>query len=177
MVVSKRTAIANLKKETVVFLENNLDHFLEDNPGMEFYALAIDVNPLSGMLSLSLNTYFDFKKKLLQYRNQADDNRFDEPEAVEALRFTTSEWHYQAFASMCPLDETLYNHYFVNNYELYLETIAMILLDFKTTQQFSKIPKCSMFTVLCKSEDDTYLTSLQRMQKIERKKLNVNASS
>ncbi|WP_342621294.1 DUF4303 domain-containing protein [Erysipelothrix sp. P66] len=169
MVVSKRTAITNIKKETASFLEENMRHFIIDNAAMEFYAMAIDVNPQNGMLSISLNTDFDFNKKLHQYRIQSNNNRYNEREAIETLKFTTNEWHYQAFASSCPISQELYDHYFRQNFEAYLEIITSCLVEFKTTAVYDEISKCDCFTILCKAEGEPYAISLGRTQRIEEK--------
>ncbi|CAH2762517.1 DUF4303 domain-containing protein [Erysipelothrix amsterdamensis] len=169
MVVSKRTAIANIKKETALFLEENMKHFIIDNASMEFYAMAVDVTPQNGMLSISLNTDFDFKKKLLQYRIQSQNDEYNQSDAIETLKFTTNEWHYQAFASMCPINEDLYNHYFSQNFESYLEVITICLIEFKDTQAYDMIPKGECFSILCKAEEEPYTRSLNRIQRIEEK--------
>ncbi|AGN24092.1 DUF4303 domain-containing protein [Erysipelothrix rhusiopathiae] len=169
MVVSKRTAIANIKKETGLFLEENMKHFIIDNASMEFYAMAVDVNSQNGMLSISLNTDFDFKKKLLQYRIQSQNDQYNQNDAIERLKFTTNEWHYQAFASMCPLNEDLYEHYFSQNFETYLDIITACLIEFKDTEAYDMIPKCDCFSIFCKAEEEPHNISLNRIKRIEDK--------
>lgn len=155
MVVSKRTVNTNIRNNLLDYTKEVVALFLEDHRSLRFYAFALDVNTETGEVDLSMNTDFDFYRKLRYFEVNDPKANCDCDLWKMNMRFDTLNWNYQGIGSIEPVEPDLYNHYYANDPDGYLEVIEGVVREFKKTPVFKKIPKTDPFNLLVRIDHES----------------------
>jgi hypothetical protein len=173
-----------IKKQIVEFAEKGVEKFLQENPGLKFYAFAFDCNAEYAGVSLCLNTEEDFAGTLKHYQEGEFSKHYQKEEDIKDLKFNTGDWEYQCFDNLEifseeELDEianAIYPDKPDDDYEKWgefvnelLELFTESLIEFAKTETFNKIPKTDDFTFFCIDHDEDFDDAINRLQSVSHK--------
>jgi hypothetical protein len=163
-----------LKKTIVEFATRGVQKFLQEHPGLVFYAFAFDCNAEYAEINLCLNTENDFSKSLLYYQAKNSKN-YQSEEDIRDLKFNTGDWEYQCFDTLYVLTEKQLNMILQtmpeDDYQTW-QTFAqdLILLftealnEFSQTGVYKDIPKTADFVAFCIDHDEDLEDAWGRMK-------------
>lgn len=138
MTVSKRTVDTNYRASFYDDLCNSFKTFLRDEKGVTFYALMCDICVETGEVVVSMNTEFDYHRRLRQIES-------------DKIRFDSNFWNYQAIVQCKPVELKLIQKYYGNDDEGLLQLVTQTVKEFTKTKTFESIRKSPDFKCLCKT--------------------------
>lgn len=156
------------------FTIQGVEKFLQEHPGLEFYAFAYDCNAEYAEVNLCFNTAADFEKTLNYYRSGEYAKYYQTEEKIRELKYNTGDWEYQCFQTLRfmtadDLEEIFEQQPETKNksWGLFLENLMCLfcaaMLDFTKTETFGKIPKTKDFVVYCLDHDESIDRAFERM--------------
>lgn len=165
---------SQLKKTIVEFTIRAVQQFLQEHPGLVFYAFAFDCNAEYAEINLCFNTETDFSKSLNHYQTKFTKN-YQNEEDIRDLRFNTGDWEYQSFDTIYVLTDEQLNEIFQtmpeDDYQTWQKLIESLLTlftealqDFTKTEVYQLIPKTDNFTPFCINHDEDFEDALRRMK-------------
>ena len=163
-----------LKKTIVEFTIRGVQQFLQEHPGLVFYALAFDCNAEYAEINLCLNTESDFSKSLNHYQTEYPES-YQNDENIRDLRFNTGDWEYQCFDTIYVLTDEQLSEIFQaipeDDYQTWQKFVGGLLVlftealqDFTKTEIYKSIPKTDNFTTFCIDHDEDFEDALNRMK-------------
>lgn len=158
------------KEEFLDFIAHSIKDFLSQNPGLVFYAFALDCNAAEGAeVGLSFNTEEAFVPTLEYYQNGPYKERYQNENAVYELRYNPGDWEYMYFAEYTILPESDLAEMYGTDLDAQIEDImefcAEVLAAFMKTDTFGRIPKTDDFKALCFDHDEDVSDAEERMRK------------
>jgi len=163
-----------LKKTIIEFATRGVQQFLQEHPGLVFYAFAFDCNVEYAEVNLCLNTEADFSKSLNHYQAKHPQD-YQSEEDIRDLRFNTGDWGYQCFDTLYVLTEEQLSAIFqampeddYQTWQAFVEGLVMLfteaLKDFTQTEIYKNIPKTTDFIAFCVDHDEDFEDALNRMK-------------
>lgn len=165
MTVSKRTAVANFKRDLIDAVTTSVKTLLDSEIDIIFNALALEANLETLEITVSMNTEFDFHRKRRYYERNSE-----ETVSIVDLRYSIRDWNYQAIAVIQPMPDNLYEAYYAKKPESYLELLTNTLLEFEESECFITIPKDSTFLTLAMGTEETIDASFMRYAALKTKR-------
>ncbi|QIK70060.1 hypothetical protein G7062_07080 [Erysipelothrix sp. HDW6C] len=169
MVVSKRTLITNYKRNLRAYFEEQFAVFFQSIPDIAFSAIAFEVVPETGEVTVSLNTEFDFYRKLHYYKTQKIVDSTLTEDSLHSLKCTIRDWNYQAIATNQPVDEDVIAFHFQDKPEQFMNLFVNAILEFMDTDAYQLLPKVNDFVVLCIAPNDSIEQAQLRFDKLHAK--------
>jgi hypothetical protein len=157
-----------MKKTIVDFAVLGVERFLQEHPGLEFYAFAFDCNAEYGEVNLCLNTETCFSRTLDDYPREKDINR---------LKYNTGDWEYQCFDTLYVLSDEQLDEIFQSmpeddyqTWQTFVEHLRTLfteaLWEFTQTPAYQNIPKTQDFMAFCVDHDENIDDAWNRVKKI-----------
>ena len=171
--MSKQLDVDKIKKELLLFTQENVAKFLKENPDLIFYGFAFDCNADYAEVNLSFNTENSFEKTLHSYQTGRFAESYQTEEKIYDLKYNTGDWEYICFATIYVLtDEEAAEIYdFETEYEKQandlMNLFGEVLLDFTLTDEFNNIPKTDDFKILCLDHDESIESAELRLNQIK----------
>lgn len=163
-----------LKSTIVEFAIRGVQQFLQEHPGLVFYAFAFDCNAEYAEINLCLNTESDFSKSINHYQAKYL-NSYNNEEDIRDLRFNTGDWEYQCFDTIYVLTDEQLSEIFQampeDDHQTWQRFIGGLLTlftaalqDFTETETYKSIPKTDNFTTFCIDHDEDFEDALNRIK-------------
>ncbi|ESE40909.1 DUF4303 domain-containing protein [Shewanella decolorationis] len=97
--------VARIKAEIMQFITVEVERFLLSHPDKTFYAFDFDTNAEYAELNLCFNTELDFQRCLTYYQSGKWATSYQNPEAIQELKFNTGDWEYQCVSTLYVLSD------------------------------------------------------------------------
>lgn len=147
MAVSRRTAFANYRLSLLDALSSRLDTLVESEGFISFSILLVECQCETGALTCSLNTSFDYHRKRVWF----EENQ----RCIDDLKYQSDYFHYQAFLTLQPIEESLFQLHFQNKLQLFKKNCELYLQEFMETESFKAIPKEEGFQFVLMFSDES----------------------
>ena len=157
-----------LKQAVVDFAVRGVEQFLQEHPGLEFYAFAFDCNAEYGEVNLCLNTEADFEETLRKLQASAKSESYSTGDyqsagEIRGVRYNTGNWEYQCFDTMYAFPDQQ-GELSRKMAKRMLTLFQEALRDFTRTEAYQKIPKTPGFLVYCIDHDEDVDDALRRVE-------------
>ncbi|HBE6260432.1 TPA: DUF4303 domain-containing protein [Escherichia coli] len=151
--------------QITAFTEQEISKFLQEHPGLTFYAFALDCNVEYGEVNLCLNTEAGFEKSLSYYKD-SDPEHYSSSEAIFDLKYNTGDWDYQCFATTYLFSDDEQMQITEEDRDAWLVSLLQICnesLDKITkTPAFKQISKTKDFISFCIDHDEDVVDAVRK---------------
>lgn len=152
------------KEEVLKKVIHDVEQFLNEHRDSKFYALALDCNTEYATFFVCMNTLEDFAKILEQYQSQHE--KYIKEEWIRKLRYNPGDWKYRGITEVKLFEEEELIIEYQDDIDRQCEEVMSfcdeILLDFRQTKVFRRIPKTPDFITFCIDHDEDVEGALER---------------
>lgn len=135
--LSKRSVVANMKKNIESFLKEEMHLFLKKDENISYSNIAFSYDPKHYEFSLSFNTVFDRNKAILIYSDVSEDEVIHNP----------NYWRNQFVNFLDLIDAEHYEAYFSSNITDLYDIVVLELYKFMNSHIYKACDKDSEFEV------------------------------
>lgn len=157
--------VTRIKAEIMRFTTVEVERFLLSHPDKTFYAFAFDTNAEYAELNLCFNTELDFQRCLAYYQSGKWATSYQNPEAIQELKFNTGDWEYQCVSTLYVLSEdelqVIQQRLPEDDFSEWEAIVGQIrsifsecLLQFTQTEVYQAIPKTDDFIAFSIDHDE-----------------------
>lgn len=162
-----------IKQQLLEFTIQGVEHFLKENPELEFYAFAYDCHAEYAEVGLCFNTQDDFKETLQRYQNGYPEH-YQNSSQINELKFSMGDWLFQGTDIIYVFDQQHMNDIYQQlpqdegqSWYEFIESLMQLfsecILEFTQTAAYNAIPKTPDFLVYAMDHDENFTDIIPRM--------------
>lgn len=121
--VSRRTVNVHYINGIKELIEEGIVPFIQQHEDLYFYAIYFDISLLTGEITVSLNTEFDYQRRKQYYLVNNIHSKLD-------LRYLVTEWNYQCIASVTPIDEDTFDSVYTKKPETFAKMCVQTIHEY-----------------------------------------------